>query len=188
MFIIENIETINLDAHPITQSKKSEITCTIEGLINTLCQNTTAQPFLILPHMALFLHNPHSTVHRSPIVAPPWSPAASLMDRGTASSLPSWIPPWTTLLAAGAHAKAQSMRLWRSSQLASKFSRRLGLWSSDGLPGPWCLRELRDAPASIALPRKWRGCVRDELCDDLNGCCRDYDHYIDKKGNLSCPI
>ncbi|KAE8768045.1 hypothetical protein D1007_60521 [Hordeum vulgare] len=31
----------------------------------------------------------------------------------------------------------------------------------------------------------WSGCEGEEPCDDLDACCRDHDHCIDKKGLMS---
>ncbi|KAE8780783.1 putative phospholipase A2-1-like protein [Hordeum vulgare] len=30
----------------------------------------------------------------------------------------------------------------------------------------------------------WSGCEGEEPCDDLDACCRDHDHCVDKKGKL----
>ncbi|RCV09087.1 hypothetical protein SETIT_1G378800v2 [Setaria italica] len=31
----------------------------------------------------------------------------------------------------------------------------------------------------------WSGCDGEEPCDDLDACCRDHDHCVDKKGLMS---
>jgi hypothetical protein len=31
----------------------------------------------------------------------------------------------------------------------------------------------------------WSGCDGEEPCDDLDACCRDHDHCVDKKGQFA---
>ncbi|KAG8060505.1 hypothetical protein GUJ93_ZPchr0002g24063 [Zizania palustris] len=33
----------------------------------------------------------------------------------------------------------------------------------------------------------WSGCDGEEPCDDLDACCRDHDHCVDKKGETTTP-